>query len=116
MLDFAIQTARDAGRILAERFGRASLKVTQKGEIAFHCLPREGGMPGTKRERAGIRGTCVAGNEMRMTLKCFVESVSVDACTDERCGDVPDFVHDSVLFFHGSLAGTPRGPGLGNAQ
>ena len=33
MLDFAIQTARDAGRILAERFGRASLKVTQKGEI-----------------------------------------------------------------------------------
>src|SRR5258708_20546127 len=67
-------------------------------------------MTGTKRERAGIRGTCVAGNEMRITLKCFVESVSVDACTDERCGDVPDFVHDSVLFFHGSLAGTPRAP------
>ncbi|HEX8181250.1 MAG TPA: inositol monophosphatase family protein [Pyrinomonadaceae bacterium] len=33
MLDFAIQTARDAGRILAERFGRASLKVQHKGEI-----------------------------------------------------------------------------------
>ena len=33
MLDFAIQTARDAGRILAERFGRSALKVTQKGEI-----------------------------------------------------------------------------------
>ncbi len=33
MLDFAIQTARDAGRILAERFGRASLAVMHKGEI-----------------------------------------------------------------------------------
>jgi myo-inositol-1(or 4)-monophosphatase len=33
MLDFAIQTARDAGRVLAERFGRASLAVTHKGEI-----------------------------------------------------------------------------------
>ena len=33
MLDFAIQTARDAGRILAERFGRASLHVQHKGEI-----------------------------------------------------------------------------------
>ncbi len=33
MLDFAIQTAREAGRVLAERFGRASLSVTRKGEI-----------------------------------------------------------------------------------
>src|SRR2546421_7193901 len=33
MLDFAIQTARDAGRILAERFGRASLRVQNKGDI-----------------------------------------------------------------------------------
>ena len=33
MLNFAIQTARDAGRILAERFGRASLRVQNKGEI-----------------------------------------------------------------------------------
>ncbi|HEX8069498.1 MAG TPA: inositol monophosphatase family protein [Pyrinomonadaceae bacterium] len=33
MLDFAIQTARDAGRILAERFGRASLQVQHKGDI-----------------------------------------------------------------------------------
>jgi myo-inositol-1(or 4)-monophosphatase len=33
LLDFAIQTARDAGRILAERFGRASLKVQHKGDI-----------------------------------------------------------------------------------
>ncbi len=33
MLDFAIQTARDAGRILAERFGRATLQVHDKGEI-----------------------------------------------------------------------------------
>jgi myo-inositol-1(or 4)-monophosphatase len=33
MLDFAIQTARDAGRVLAEKFGRASLAVTRKGEI-----------------------------------------------------------------------------------
>ena len=33
MLDFAIQTARDAGRILAERFGRAALQVTHKGDI-----------------------------------------------------------------------------------
>jgi myo-inositol-1(or 4)-monophosphatase len=33
VLDFAIQTARDAGRVLAERFGRASLAVTRKGDI-----------------------------------------------------------------------------------
>jgi myo-inositol-1(or 4)-monophosphatase len=33
LLDFAIQTARDAGRILAERFGRASLRVQHKGDI-----------------------------------------------------------------------------------
>jgi myo-inositol-1(or 4)-monophosphatase len=33
LLDFAMQTARDAGRILAERFGRASLKVQHKGDI-----------------------------------------------------------------------------------
>jgi myo-inositol-1(or 4)-monophosphatase len=33
LLDFAIQTARDAGRILAERFGRASLQVQHKGDI-----------------------------------------------------------------------------------
>lgn len=33
MLDFAIQTARDAGRVLAEKFGRASLAVTRKGDI-----------------------------------------------------------------------------------
>lgn len=33
MLNFAIQTARDAGRILAERFGRATLQVSNKGEI-----------------------------------------------------------------------------------
>ena len=33
MLDFAIQTAREAGRVLAEKFGRASLAVTQKGDI-----------------------------------------------------------------------------------
>ncbi|MFL6230145.1 MAG: inositol monophosphatase family protein [Pyrinomonadaceae bacterium] len=32
MLDFAIQTARDAGRVLAERFGRA-LQVSNKGDI-----------------------------------------------------------------------------------
>jgi myo-inositol-1(or 4)-monophosphatase len=33
MLNFAIQTARDAGRVLAEKFGRASLEVTNKGDI-----------------------------------------------------------------------------------
>ncbi len=33
MLDFAIQIARDAGRILAEKFGRVSLEVSQKGDI-----------------------------------------------------------------------------------
>ena len=32
MLNFAIQTARDAGRLLAERFGR-SLRVTNKSEL-----------------------------------------------------------------------------------
>ena len=32
MLNFAIQTARDAGRILAERFGRA-IQVSNKGDI-----------------------------------------------------------------------------------
>src|SRR2546423_6896865 len=32
MLNFAIQTARDAGRLLAEKFGRA-LQVTSKGDI-----------------------------------------------------------------------------------
>ena len=32
MLNFAIQTARDAGRLLAEKFGRA-LQVSNKGEI-----------------------------------------------------------------------------------
>ncbi|HEX8163519.1 MAG TPA: inositol monophosphatase family protein [Pyrinomonadaceae bacterium] len=32
MLDFAIQTARDAGRVLAEKFGRA-LRVSNKGDI-----------------------------------------------------------------------------------
>ena len=32
MLNFAIQTARDAGRVLAEKFGRA-LQVTNKGDI-----------------------------------------------------------------------------------
>ena len=32
MLNFAIQTARDAGQILAERFGRA-IQVTHKGDI-----------------------------------------------------------------------------------
>ena len=32
MLNFAIQTARDAGRLLAERFGR-SLQVTNKSEL-----------------------------------------------------------------------------------
>ena len=32
MLNFAIQTAQEAGRVLAERFGRA-LKVTHKGDI-----------------------------------------------------------------------------------
>ncbi len=33
MLDFAITTARDAGRVLAAAFGRASLEVMRKGEI-----------------------------------------------------------------------------------
>ncbi len=33
MLDFAIQTARDAGRVLAATFGRTSLEVMRKGEI-----------------------------------------------------------------------------------
>src|SRR6267142_6643024 len=32
LLNFAIQTARDAGRLLAERFGRA-LRVTNKSEL-----------------------------------------------------------------------------------
>ena len=32
MLDFAIQTARDAGRILAERFGR-KIEISNKSEI-----------------------------------------------------------------------------------
>ncbi len=32
MLNFAIQTARDAGRVLAERFGR-SLEITNKSEL-----------------------------------------------------------------------------------
>lgn len=33
MLDFAIETAREAGRVLAERFGRVSLAVSHKGDI-----------------------------------------------------------------------------------
>jgi myo-inositol-1(or 4)-monophosphatase len=33
MLNFAIQTAQEAGRVLAEKFGRASLAVERKGEI-----------------------------------------------------------------------------------
>jgi len=33
LLDFAIETAREAGRVLAERFGRASLEVRHKGDI-----------------------------------------------------------------------------------
>src|SRR5436305_2054367 len=32
MLNFAIQTARDAGRVLAEKFGRA-IQITNKGDI-----------------------------------------------------------------------------------
>ena len=32
MLNFAIQTARDAGRVLAERLGR-SLQIANKGDI-----------------------------------------------------------------------------------
>jgi myo-inositol-1(or 4)-monophosphatase len=32
LLNFAIQTARDAGRLLAERFGR-SLRVSNKSEL-----------------------------------------------------------------------------------
>jgi myo-inositol-1(or 4)-monophosphatase len=33
LLDFAIETAREAGRVLAERFGRVSLEVSHKGDI-----------------------------------------------------------------------------------
>jgi len=33
LLDFAIQTAQEAGRLLSERFRRTSLAVTRKGEI-----------------------------------------------------------------------------------
>jgi myo-inositol-1(or 4)-monophosphatase len=33
LLDFAIETAREAGRVLAERFGRTSLEVSHKGDI-----------------------------------------------------------------------------------
>jgi myo-inositol-1(or 4)-monophosphatase len=33
LLNFAIQTARDAGRLLAERFGRSTLQVTNKSEL-----------------------------------------------------------------------------------
>src|SRR4051812_15245852 len=33
MLNFAIQTARDAGRILAEKFGRNALEISNKGDI-----------------------------------------------------------------------------------
>ncbi|HEX9919260.1 MAG TPA: inositol monophosphatase family protein [Pyrinomonadaceae bacterium] len=33
MLDFAIETAREAGRVLAERFGRVALEVSHKGDI-----------------------------------------------------------------------------------
>ena len=33
MLNFAIQTARDAGRLLAERLGRTSLRIENKSEI-----------------------------------------------------------------------------------
>lgn len=33
MLNFAIQIARDAGQVLAERFGRTSLQVSNKGDI-----------------------------------------------------------------------------------
>ncbi len=33
MLQFAMQTAREAGRILAERFGRVALQVSHKGDI-----------------------------------------------------------------------------------
>ena len=33
MLEFAIETAREAGRVLAERFGRVSLDVQHKGDI-----------------------------------------------------------------------------------
>ena len=32
MLNFAIQTARDAGRVLAERFGR-NLRISNKSEL-----------------------------------------------------------------------------------
>src|SRR5437667_8922029 len=32
LLDFAIQTARDAGRLLAERFGR-KIEITNKSEL-----------------------------------------------------------------------------------
>ncbi len=33
MLNFAIQTARDAGLVLAERFGRTTLQISNKGDI-----------------------------------------------------------------------------------
>jgi len=33
LLDFAIETARAAGRVLAERFGHVSLEVSHKGDI-----------------------------------------------------------------------------------
>jgi len=33
VLNFAIQTARDAGRLLAERFGHSTLQVTSKSEL-----------------------------------------------------------------------------------
>ncbi len=33
MLNFAIQTARDAGLVLAERFGRTALQISNKGDI-----------------------------------------------------------------------------------
>lgn len=33
MLNFAIETARDAGRVLLEKFGRAELNVSKKGDI-----------------------------------------------------------------------------------
>jgi len=33
LLNFAIQTARDAGHLLAERLGRTSLRIENKSEI-----------------------------------------------------------------------------------
>ena len=33
MLNFAIDTARDAGRVLLEKFGHADLSVSKKGDI-----------------------------------------------------------------------------------